>query len=222
MSRPRTAPRTSLDEAGFTLLEILVALVVLGLLMAGLAGGTRLGLAGWHAQDRQLAAADGLEPVDRALGRLIEAAEAGSPDGRGFLTGEAGRLAFIAPAALLGRQTEVIDRLDIAIGLERGQDRHGPGRLVLRSAPHFHARPLHPLPPGAQAPGTQSTVLLDGVRSIAFSYLDRNDHRWHDEWTANMLPALIRLHVIRAGGSGENGSMDWPDMVWAPMRERGE
>ena len=31
-------------DAGFTLLEILVALVILGLIVSGLAGGTRLGL----------------------------------------------------------------------------------------------------------------------------------------------------------------------------------
>ena len=70
-------------------------------------------------------------------------------------------------------------------------------------------------------------MLLDGVRAIAFSYLDRNDRQWHDSWTANMLPALIRLRITRTGGpgangSGANGSADWPDMVWAPMRERGE
>ena len=202
------------DDAGFTLLEVLAALVVLGLLMAGLASGTRLGLLGWRVQDRALAARDGLEPVDRALRRLVEAADPGSPDGRGSFKGEAGRLGLVVPADLLGRQTELTDRLDIAIGLEPepGHDAERSWRLVLRSAPHVHARALHPA-----ADETQQTVLLTGVHAIAFSYLDPADHLWHDTWDSNTLPALVRLRITRAGTAAQ-----WPDLVWAPMRERSD
>ena len=42
------------QQSGFTLLELLVALVVLGFLMVGLTQGVRTGLAMWGAQTRRL------------------------------------------------------------------------------------------------------------------------------------------------------------------------
>jgi general secretion pathway protein J len=53
--RPRTANRYALGrQTGFTLLEMLVALVVLGFLMIGLTQGVRAGLALWDAQTRRV------------------------------------------------------------------------------------------------------------------------------------------------------------------------
>ena len=57
--------------AGFTLLEVLVALVVFGLLMAGLSQGVRVGLRAWSMQARQSAQWSDLDAVDRTLRGLI-------------------------------------------------------------------------------------------------------------------------------------------------------
>ena len=47
-------PRGVPAEQGFTLLEILVAITLLGLLMAALFGGVRLGVRAWEASGTRL------------------------------------------------------------------------------------------------------------------------------------------------------------------------
>ena len=59
------------QPSGFTLLEILVALVVLGLLMIGLTEGTRLGLRTIETQARLTDRTAGLDAVDQTLRTLI-------------------------------------------------------------------------------------------------------------------------------------------------------
>ena len=56
------APRRG--EAGFTLLEVLVALSVLGFLMLGLAQGLRFGLLAWDRQAQVIAARSDTSPAD--------------------------------------------------------------------------------------------------------------------------------------------------------------
>ena len=58
-------------QRGFTLLELLVALAVLGLLMAGLVQGLRLGVSVWTTQTKRLAASGHLDLTDRTLRTLI-------------------------------------------------------------------------------------------------------------------------------------------------------
>ena len=54
-------------EGGFTLLEILVALTVLGFLFVMLTQGARVGAELWHAQARRSAATADLDPAARVL-----------------------------------------------------------------------------------------------------------------------------------------------------------
>src|SRR5690348_3584366 len=61
-------------ESGFTLLEVLVTLVVLGLLMVTLTQGTRVGLRAWAMDGNVAQRVNGLETTDRALRQLIERA----------------------------------------------------------------------------------------------------------------------------------------------------
>ena len=58
-------------QAGFTILELLVALVVLGFVISGLAGGTQLAVASIRAQTRFLQQHQDLQPVDQLMRRLI-------------------------------------------------------------------------------------------------------------------------------------------------------
>ena len=62
----------SLDrQSGFTLLELLVALVVLGFLVVGLAQGVRTGLTMWDAQSRRLSETAELDAGARVSRRLL-------------------------------------------------------------------------------------------------------------------------------------------------------
>ncbi len=143
-------------EDGFTLLEVLVALVVLGFLMAGLAGGVRLGMQAWNAQDRAIAVHGDLDAVDRVLRRLIEQADPGDPTHAAGIAGDASRL------VLETRLPAASDRaVDAALLVDA---RH---QLVLRWAPRRFGKPIGPPPP------TQDTELLDGVASVQFAYWPR-------------------------------------------------
>ena len=57
--------------AGFTLLEVLVALVVFGFLFAGLTQGIEFGVRAHDMQVGMLARQGGLEPVDRVLRQIV-------------------------------------------------------------------------------------------------------------------------------------------------------
>jgi general secretion pathway protein J len=61
-------------DRGFTLIEVIVALVVLGFVLAGLAQATRFGIAAWGVETKMADNAAGLERMDRVLRRLVEQA----------------------------------------------------------------------------------------------------------------------------------------------------
>lgn len=197
----RRAP--ALHDGGFTLLELLVALVVLGFILAGLSGGVRYGLRATDSQARTLAERSELDAVDRALRRLVEQMDPGTArDGTGF-QGSAGRLAFVSelPAAS-GLPTR---HADIALGLD------GARRLVLRATPHLPGKPFGPPPLPVE------TELLRDVEHVEFSYFARDSGSgWTSAWNGRELPLLIRLRVVFPPGDRRH----WPDIVASPRRER--
>ncbi len=189
-----------MKEAGFTLLETLVALVVLGFVVAGLAQGLRFGLAAW---DRQSAAIDrdgALDTTDRTLRTLLARMAPGTDPHRPAIEGEPDRMAFTTelPAAAPAKPLRLSD---VAIGVDAAH------RLVLRWKPHVHARLLAPF----QA---QEVALLPGVASIKFGYFLASGE-WRDHWRANDPPSLVRVHLAFT-----NAALHWPDVIIAPMRQR--
>src|SRR5438132_10285678 len=64
-------PIMARPHSGFTLLEMLVALVVLGFLMVGLTQGVRAGLTMWGAQTRRVGETADLDAGARVLRRLL-------------------------------------------------------------------------------------------------------------------------------------------------------
>ncbi|GAB0114926.1 prepilin-type N-terminal cleavage/methylation domain-containing protein [Acidisoma sp. C75] len=185
-------------EAGFTLLEILVALVIFGLVMAGLAQSLRFGLVALQASAVRGAGAEDRAALDRALTRLIEAAEPGS------LTGGPGGFAFttrLPPGAGLGGGLA-----DVAIEMAPGH------RLVLLYRAHPPGLPLRPLPP------PRRKVLAAGVAAFAMSYYGaRGDApaAWGPRWEDKALPLLLRMHLAAPGAPA------WPDLVVAPDPQSG-
>ena len=190
-----TGPR---NDGGFTLLEVLVSLVVLGLLMAGLAGGVRFGMVAWNAQDRAIAGHDELDAVDRTLRQMIERADPGSQAHPGGVAGDAGRLALqtILPGA--GQP------VDVAIGVDKAS------RLTLRWTPRRFGKPFGPPPPGREAD------LLDGVEGVRFSYWPRGAQGgWQTVWNSPDPPALVRVSLRFA-----DRARHWPDIVAFVARDR--
>jgi general secretion pathway protein J len=189
-------------SAGFTLLEILVALVVFGLLLAGLTQGIQYGLQAWQSQVRMTGSRDDLDAVDRALRHMIEVIDPG--DGMGP-----------APFAASRDELEFISVLPDEAGAQPVRPVSAEllvdsaHRLVLRWRPYINARLLKP------SPASTATELLQGVSRLELSYW-RPDGGWVSAWAGPDLPALIRIHIVFPQGDPRY----WPDIIAAPLIDR--
>jgi general secretion pathway protein J len=203
--RPRE--RAPGRQSGFTLLEMLVVVVVLGLLVVGLTQGVRAGLALWGAQQRRVGQTAELDAAARALRTLLTGIGAAPSSGSAAgvaaglqIKGDASHFAFVGD---LPTGLGTTRRADIAIEL-RG------GRLVLRWTPHLHEIPLAP------PPRPTETELIAGVARVEFSYWgstapDR-PAAWQASWDGSAIPELIRIRIVFAKGDRRH----WPDLIGAP------
>ncbi len=183
---------------GFTLLEILVVLVVLGLLMVALGGGVDFGLRSWQGQSRVIDRSADLQSCDAAIRRLVAQADPGLDVPRADLAGDAHRLSLTTrlPDGAGGQRA-----VNVALGVDATH------RLVLTWSPAPSARRLTP------APRAQQDILLNDVARLDVSY--EGPGGWGQEWSGTTLPTLVRLRLEFADGSRRS----WPDIVAAPTRE---
>ena len=188
---------------GFTLLEILVALVVLGFLVIGLTEGVHFGLRAWELQARMIGRRQDLDAVDRTLRRLVETMDPGTSADPLTLQGNPTSLAFTAELPMTSPLP--IRRADVGLGVDAAH------RLVLRWTPHLHAIRF-----GA-APAAQTSELLRGVDRLEVAYWGpAAGGGWQNRWNQAGLPGLIRIRLIFIKGDPRH----WPDIVAAPMRDR--
>jgi general secretion pathway protein J len=192
------------NNRGFTLLEVLIALVLLGMLLAALVQGMRFGVQAWGLQEQVNNRVDALEAADRSLRGLIEGMEpAGGAQTQ--IVGHKGSLSFIGT---LPSAAAIERRADMTLTLANA------GRLVLRWRPHHHEKPFGALPAETE------TVLLDGLEGVEFAYWRPRgpgfDGGWVSDWTDAGTPGLVRIHLQ----FGEHDNRRWPNIVVAPMREK--
>ena len=200
---------------GFTLLELLIGMTLLGFILALLFGAFRLASTSWEAVEARVERTN-----DEALGRMLV---------RRLLTqmqpvrwkktlnqpvafsGDRTVLRTLAPltgqAGAGGlRLIELSQEADVAS--EKGK----PGRrLVLRHAPvRYDAESF-----ADGLAGAKSHLILGELDAIEFSYFGpaKRDEPpvWQDAWVnPDQLPQLIRLRL----GTRETG---WVDLLVAPM-----
>src|SRR4051794_16676705 len=121
-------------EHGFSLLETLVALVVLAMLTAGLTQGVRAGVRAWQFQKQNLAGRDDLQGTDTLLRGLVARMDPGGASGQPpVMLGSAHLLTFTttlpeAADALATREADVTLAVD------------GAHRLRLLWLPHYRNR----------------------------------------------------------------------------------
>lgn len=187
-------------EQGFTLLELLLAVVLLVTLMAMLAGG--VGLVS-HRVDRSSATLDRAGTVALvqkylrgALGAAVPVAlvtDANTGTATVDFDGSVTDLAFVGPAPAsvpLGG----LMKLDLRFAAgEQGR----PGALVLDWQPYNGSAG----DPGAGDANRGTRPLLTGIRNAAFAYYDPGaadrPAGWLDDWHGQAaLPGLVRLSAV--------------------------
>jgi len=199
-------------QAGFTLVELLVAMTLLAFLSIALFGGLRFGARSWEVVVDSSAERDRIASTQTFLrGRLGQLSlpgparrrQAGEEDGR--LDGGPDRIEFVAPwlsALSLG-------------GLYRFTLWHedtGDGRLMLSW------QPAEADPDALDELGDLAgeRVLLDGVEGLRLSYYGAADGEeepeWLDQWEGpGDPPRLVRVDLAFA-----DARLVWPDFVVAP------
>lgn len=188
MTRP-----TARSQAGFTLLELLVAVAILAFLTTILFGGLRLA-------SRQLERrSSGLEQSSRLalvqnflrveLGDARPLTQDDSPGAPVDFIGHAASVDFIGVAP----ESAVAGGLqDFSVGFVRA---HGSAAGELR----LNARFIR----GAEAAGAHETLLLDGLENATFAYFgiagQEDTPSWHNTWEGeSYLPSLMRLSLTFA------------------------
>jgi general secretion pathway protein J len=197
-------------QRGFTLVEILVAVTLLGLLMAALFGGVQLGVRAWETSEVRLDEDARLTAVQDFLReRLTQAylfdgagpAGGGSPAFRGALDG----LSFVTlMPEHLGADfermvlalTAATDGADLSVEwwpADLGDDAATVGDAV------------------------RSRVLLAHVAELRLAYLGAREPDqppvWAETWDQPNLPLLVRVQVRFP----EQDVRRWPDLLVRPM-----
>jgi len=193
-------------QRGFTLIEVVVAMVLLGTTMLLMYSGLSFALRSWDASD-----VNGRRTADRRLGENFLRRELSELFPMRFkdamqvkvaFEGGAERLRFVSarpPGMQMGGLSLV------SIELQDNTEKRTRDLVMLRAMPDDDARDFGPVEKG------ERHLVLAGVERVEFAYFgaenDFSKSRWHDTWDfAGRIPELVRVRV-RADGNV------LPDMV---------
>jgi general secretion pathway protein J len=197
------------QDRGFTLLEALVALLVLSLIMTAAFGALRIGGRSWEAglaytnETEELRSITGF--LRRQFGQLLTTTWQDDAEKRIAFEGENDRVRFIAPAP---QQLDAAGLLMFTLSAEYDDlDR----RLILSHAP---------LDPGAEgfdaSPEAERLVLMEDLEKVSFSYYGRKQTTdspgWHARWEvdAEVFPEMIRIRI-----DANEDKRPWPELLLA-------
>ena len=198
-------------ERGFTLLEVLVAMVLLGLMMAVMTGSIR-----FAGQSRDVATTriDNLDNMRIAQDFLRQTLAQTHPKrwakvvGRPYIfRGDREELFMAAPlTARVGVGGLFLLKFSL---VEEGRDKGK--KLVM--ARMFPSPDMQEMPDFSEA---ETTVLAEDLSEIEFGYLDREDENtdptWVEDWREPArMPEAVRVRVKPRVGNA------WPELV-VPLR----
>jgi len=186
-------------RAGFTLLEVVLAMAALAMVVGICYGAFHLGMRAVERGEVAVVTEQRLRAASDILIRQVKSAKrycVYDPDDTPFpyFTGSATSLAFVTAAGQQhgGGLMRVVYRLE-----------EDPTRLVLEESPYFSATRLGREPVDDSG---QSAVLLEGFRTLTFEYLV-NDGSDTPEWQPSfdgqgmeMMPAAVRVTVTGMPG----------------------
>jgi general secretion pathway protein J len=197
-------------QSGFTLLELVIAMTLLGLITVMMASALQLGARALEAGDERAETANRIRVVQGFLRRQLGQArpvqwEQATGESSLVFEGQPQELRFVASpptqrvwgglqlVTLEAEQTETGERLILSyrmLGLQR-------------------EAPLEP-------EQGERVLLFERLDQLEFSYLGRRSPdepvTWHDQWQSTYgFPRLVRLRAkLREGGQA-----DWPELVVA-------
>lgn len=185
-------------QAGFTLIEIVIALALLATMLAMAWSGVSFALRSWDAGANQ-----GHRTADARLSQNFLRRELSELFPMRFKDAmtlkyafEAGpdHLRFVStrPAGLSSGGLSLV-----GLAVEQGEGR--TRNLVMRRAPPDDAaKDFGPLE------RAEGTVLISNVESVVFSYFgstsDVEQPKWWDEWTQPRIPSMIRIRYATVDG----------------------
>lgn len=203
------------QSGGYTLVELLVTLVLLGFISVFIGGTLRFGVRAWDAGTKEIDRIDQVEAVQSFLRHefsqsrnLFFAMRGSEPES--VFSGRSTELRFAAAGSAWA-----LDRglYTFSIGL---RDEEGRRDLSLQWGVY---RP----DAAEREPATREpVVLLPNVARVDFEYYGAKDDQtapaWHADWTdVDHLPDLLRLEVELPEGDRRF----WPDFVVA-LKIRGD
>lgn len=200
-------------QDGFTLLELLISLTLLGMMLVLLFGGLRLGVRSWDSVQKQVDNLNSVRSVESFLRREMERiypyrwkVVPGQPYA---FVGDRHKVNFVAP---LPSRIGVGGLYAIAMELEQTSNGRRLTWRYLPADPQMTDFSALERVPEMVLVGAE----LNAVDDIWLSYFGRDTEgaapHWVDHWdSVAAMPLLIRIQVRFANGS------EWPDFVVAPM-----
>jgi prepilin-type N-terminal cleavage/methylation domain-containing protein len=196
-------------QRGFTLLEVLIALTIVGAVLVIAFGGLRVALASWRQGEDRAEAHQHVRGVALSLARAIGAAypymgaRSETPESVILFFGSETRLEFVTQAPPSPFAVPIAFTA-VTISLDAGGERAG---LMIRERPLPNRNPF-----------TDAVDVLHdpAVTSLVFSYMDENG-AWVDAWDGqkdNAAPKAVRITV----GTTLNGQTRTLPPLTVPLR----
>lgn len=199
-------------QFGFTLVELLVAMALLGLISVLLFGGIRFGARSWEAGHERLEQINEVEVAQAVLRRLVGRA-------REVTLFDANRSRDAVP--FYGRRDEIF----FAAPLPAHRGIGGAYGFALQLSRHVDGDDLTlawrlqrpETPPSASEDFEDQTVLMSDVRDLTITYYGAPEEGrapdWMETWDGtNGLPQLVRVSVEFDVDDGRY----WPPLTIAP------
>lgn len=192
---------------GFTLVEMLIGMTLVGFILTLLFAGLNLGTRSWEAGEQRIATSSRQAVVVDFLRRTLEQAYplrwTVENEERLAFAGDAESVRLVGPVPI--REGALVNQL-VVLELADGETGHD---LVMRWAlPDLREPGFEP------AEAATPKVLIKGIKRLTFAYFgtesEMEEATWHDRWVEQKdPPQLIRLQLVM-----ENGEA-WPDIVAA-------